>query len=67
MALGMDDQAATPRTGEPAVDAVLDDLAALADLPVGEHAAVFESAHARLRRALDQSSNPVPMPRPDLG
>jgi len=55
-----------PRTGVAAVDAVLDDLATLEELPVAEHAAVFEQAHARLRRALDESSAPVPMPRPDL-
>jgi hypothetical protein len=44
-----------PRTGIPAVDAVLDDVDALADRPVEEHVAVFEQAHERLRRALDAS------------
>ena len=40
------------RTGHPAVDAVLDSLAGLADAPVDEHVAVFESAHEALRGAL---------------
>jgi len=41
------------RTGVPAVDAVLDEVDAAADLPVDEHVAVFERAHEQLRRALD--------------
>ena len=41
------------RTGVPAVDAVLDEADAAADLPVDEHVAVFERAHEQLRRALD--------------
>ena len=45
--------AAPERTGVPAVDELLDEVAALADRPVSEHVAVFESAHERLRRALD--------------
>ena len=40
-------------TGVPAVDEVLDEVAALSERPVAEHVAVFESAHERLRRALD--------------
>lgn len=55
-----------PRTGVPAVDAVLEGLAAVDDLPVAERAAALDAAHARLRQALDQASAPVPMPRPDL-
>ena len=41
------------RTGVSDVDAVLDSVEALDDRPVAEHAAVFESAHEQLRRALD--------------
>jgi hypothetical protein len=42
-----------PRTGNEEADAVLDSLAALADLPVDAHVAVFERAHEQLRGALD--------------
>lgn len=48
-----------PRGTEPVrtcvadVDAVLDAVDALEQAPVEEHAAVFESAHDQLRRALD--------------
>lgn len=42
-----------PRTGDPAVDEVLDELAGLADLPLEEHVPVFERAHEKLRSALD--------------
>jgi hypothetical protein len=42
-----------PRTGDERVDAVLDSLQRLDELPVGEHAPVFEHAHERLRQALD--------------
>lgn len=48
-----DHTAAAERTGVPAVDEVLDEVAALSERPVAEHVAVFESAHERLRRALD--------------
>jgi hypothetical protein len=41
------------RTGDPRVDGVLESLTDLDDLPVGEHAAVFEGAHERLRAALE--------------
>jgi hypothetical protein len=41
------------RTGVERVDAVVADVAGLADRPVEEHAAVYESAHERLRRTLD--------------
>jgi hypothetical protein len=43
----------TVRTGNERVDAVLDSLDALDDLPVDEHVAVFERAHEELRGALD--------------
>jgi len=40
-------------TGDPAVDAVIDQLGELDGMPVDEHVAVFERAHEQLRRALD--------------
>jgi hypothetical protein len=42
-------------TGHPAVDAVLASLDGLDEHPVGEHVAVFESAHDALRRALNDA------------
>lgn len=42
-------------TGHPAVDEVLRSLRDLEHLPTGEHVAVFERAHERLRRALDEA------------
>lgn len=44
------------RTGDPAVDAVLDQVDALEQVPVEEHVAVFEAAHEALRGALDGRS-----------
>jgi hypothetical protein len=44
---------ASLRTGNERVDAVLDSLTGLDDLPVEEHVAVFEKAHEELRGALD--------------
>jgi hypothetical protein len=41
-------------TGNEAVDAVVEMVAGLEDRPLSDHAAVFEEAHAQLRRALDQ-------------
>ncbi|MEO6510775.1 MAG: hypothetical protein ABIO16_07280 [Nocardioides sp.] len=41
------------RTGDPRVDEVLGSMDALHELPVGEHAAVFEAAHDQLRSALE--------------
>jgi hypothetical protein len=38
--------------GHPQVEAALEALAALDDLPVAEHAEVFQAAHDRLRAAL---------------
>lgn len=46
-------EANSPATGDPAVDAVLESLTRLDELPVGEHVPVFEAAHEQLRRALD--------------
>ena len=40
-------------TGNPAVDDVLELLGDLDELPVDEHVAVFETAHEKLRGALD--------------
>lgn len=40
-------------TGIARVDAVLDAVAASADLPPAEQVAVYEQAHAELRRTLD--------------
>lgn len=44
------------RTGVPEVDAVLEAVEGLDEIEVSEHAAVFESAHDQLRRALDTSA-----------
>ncbi|MGD9962251.1 hypothetical protein [Nocardioides sp.] len=40
-------------TGDPDVDAVLETMADLEELPVEDHIAVFEQAHERLRAALE--------------
>ena len=44
---------APPPTGIDAVDRVLDLVAGLDSRPLEEHAGAFESAHAELRRTLD--------------
>jgi hypothetical protein len=44
-------------TGHPEVDEAIDTLDALDGLPVADHAAVFEAAHARLRHALTDAGN----------
>jgi len=41
------------RTGVLEVDAVLESVAGLDEIDVADHPAAFESAHERLRRALD--------------
>lgn len=43
-----------PETGEPRVDAALQLLDQLPDLPVSGHAAVFEQVHAQLAGALGE-------------
>ena len=48
-----------PSTGDPRVDAVLDSLLGLDELPVGEHAVVFERAHDALRGALEPEPETV--------
>lgn len=45
--------AASERTGVPAVDRVLAEVESVGSLPVGERVAVFERAHDALRHALD--------------
>lgn len=58
--------AAAQRTGNVSVDRVLDSLEGLEDMPVDEHVAVFESAHDRLRKALDSADSGIgEMPRPN--
>ena len=42
-------------TGVPEVDAVLDDLSALPNLPIDEHAQVFTRIHEGLREQLAQA------------
>ena len=51
------DEPTVEPTGHPAVDAVLDSTAGLADAPVDEHVAVFEVAHDALRGALADAGN----------
>ena len=45
--------AQAPNTGVARVDAVLETLDRLDELPLTEHVGVFEAAHTELRRALD--------------
>ena len=53
----MSEMHAEPQTtGHEAVDAVVESLAALDELPVTEHVAVFERAHESLRSALADAS-----------
>ena len=55
---------AVEHTGHPVVDRVLDSLDGLADAPVADHVAVFESAHDQLRGALANAGEPsTPQPR----
>ncbi len=49
--------ASAPRTGSPAVDGVIDAVAALDDQSLSEHVQVFEQAHDLLRRALDSTAD----------
>ncbi len=41
-----------PQTGEPDVDAAVQRLDGLDDLPVADHVAVFDDAHRQLQDAL---------------
>lgn len=45
---------APPSTGIASLDSVLDLVAGLDEQPLSEHTAVFETAHAELRRPLEQ-------------
>lgn len=47
------------RTGRPDVDEVIASVEELAERPIEEHVAVFETAHDRLRRALDHPADPA--------
>jgi hypothetical protein len=47
-------------TGHPVVDEVLASMAGLEDRPAGEHVAVFEAAHDRLRGALSEAGDQDP-------
>jgi hypothetical protein len=47
-------------TGVASVDGVVAAVAGLEDRPVDEHVAVFEDAHERLRRALDDTPDDTP-------
>ena len=51
----VDDDAPDPR-----VQAVLADLEKLAELPVGEHLAVYERVHAKLREVLQTAGQRPP-------
>jgi hypothetical protein len=50
---GLGGAGAAPHTGVARVDAVLETLDRLEELPLAEHVGVFEAAHTELRRALD--------------
>jgi hypothetical protein len=55
----------TPAAGDPAVGGVAEVMASLErlpDLPVAEHLAVFEAAHARLQAALADASQALAAP-----
>ncbi|HEY2507303.1 MAG TPA: hypothetical protein VGI58_12355 [Streptosporangiaceae bacterium] len=47
-------RALAPTTGEPRVDAALELLDQLEELPVSEHLAVFERVHAQLSEVLGE-------------
>ncbi|MDQ4114533.1 MAG: hypothetical protein M3306_26080 [Actinomycetota bacterium] len=50
---GLGGAGSAPHTGVARVDAVLETLDRLDELPLAEHVGVFEAAHTELRRALD--------------
>ncbi|MDO9380196.1 MAG: hypothetical protein Q7T56_15220 [Nocardioidaceae bacterium] len=52
-----------PPTGDARVDAVLESLQQLADLPVDAHAEVYDQIHGQLRAVLTQAGDQGP-PRP---
>jgi hypothetical protein len=49
-------EASVALTGLPEVDSVLESLHSLSELPVEQHVAVFEAAHAGLRDALNSAT-----------
>ena len=51
--------AAPDRTGLTSVDDVVASVDALDGRPLDEHAEVYEQAHQRLRRALDETDQPA--------
>jgi hypothetical protein len=55
------------RTGDPRLDAALAELDRLPDLPVTEHAAVFEEVHRVLQGALAEAPPGYPGPPPATG
>lgn len=50
------------RTGVAHVDEVIVAVEELGERPIEEHVGVFETAHAELRRALDDQSDPASDP-----
>jgi hypothetical protein len=53
-----------PETGVPGVDAVLAEVDTIDALPLEEHLAAFEQAHASLRAALDAQPSQQPVEQP---
>jgi hypothetical protein len=53
-----------PLTGEPRVDAVLELLDRLPELPVSDHPEVFERVHAQLAEVLGELDSGLPAPAP---
>lgn len=47
------------RTGMAEIDEVIAAVEALEERPIQEHVGVFETAHERLRRALDHPAEPA--------
>jgi hypothetical protein len=54
------------RTGVREVDAVITAVEQLEERPIEEHVGVFETAHDRLRRALDQPHGGAPGATPGV-
>jgi hypothetical protein len=63
---GPDKGARVTRTGDALVDGVLTALDGLGDLPVAEHAAVFEAAHLRLHAVLTGAAGTTSTTRSEL-
>jgi hypothetical protein len=56
--------AARLATGEPRVDAALEQLDRLPELPVSDHPEVFERVHAQLAEVLGELDSGLPGPEP---